>query len=105
MCVRADYFFTGAGAGGGVMTGIVASVHLSVRKGEAGSPAALARFGSAVSCQPKRTATGLLTPSALTMTEFPEISAFASMNFLSSPAIVNQVSACPFADFSPPSAF
>ena len=60
----------------------------SVLNGEAGRPSLFARLGSASSCQANRTATGFLTASACTTTESPTISAFASTNFLSSPAIV-----------------
>src|SRR5436190_2007007 len=78
--VRKTCYFAGAGAGAGA-AGMTASVHLSVRNGDAGRPAPFDRLGSAVSCQPKRTATGLSTPAAVTMTLSPEISALASTNF------------------------
>src|SRR5579871_5387846 len=64
---------------------------LSVRNGPAGSPSLFDRFGSAIWLQPKRTATGFVTASADTTTVLPSISALASTNFLSSPAIVNQL--------------
>jgi len=51
------------------------SLNESVRKGEAGKPAALTKFGSAVSVQANRTAVGLVTPSAQTRIDSPSISA------------------------------
>ena len=49
----------------------VASVQVSVRNGEAGSPTLFPRFGSASSCHPNRTATGFATPGLVTTTVSP----------------------------------
>ena len=61
---------------------------LSLRKQEAGKPSWFMRFGSASCRQPNLTATGLGTASLQTSTLLPSISALASTNFLSSPAMV-----------------
>ena len=55
---------------------------LSVRNGEAGRPAPLNRFGSEVSVQPKRTATGLGTSAMVTTTVSPSIVAVAGNELL-----------------------
>lgn len=57
----------------------VVSGKSSVRNGDAGSPALLNRFGSAVSCHAKRTATGLRTTSGSqeTLIVSPSITAMA----------------------------
>jgi len=60
------------------------------------------RFGSAIWFQANRTAAGLATSLAETTIESPSILAVASTNFLSSPAIVNQLSALPSRAASPP---
>src|SRR5687768_17845282 len=67
----------------------------SVLNGDAGSPAALARFGSACSCQPKRTWTGFATCGLETTTVLPSMRASAGTNFLSAPAMVKWVSGLP----------
>src|SRR5271157_1957701 len=55
--------------------------HESVRNGDAGRPSLLARFGSVLSRQAKRTATGAETSGLDTMTLSPSISAVAGRNF------------------------
>ncbi|WP_146684734.1 hypothetical protein [Limihaloglobus sulfuriphilus] len=61
----------------------------SVRKGDAGRPAELKRFGSASSWYPKRTCAGSGTSGLETITVSSSITAFASTNSPSRPAISN----------------
>ncbi len=68
---------------------------LSVRKGTAGSPFLLKKFGEAASLHAKRTAVGLDTCGLETMTVLPWIRALAATNLPSTPAIVNQFSGLP----------
>ena len=74
----------------------------SVRKGMAGSPSRLTRFGWASSRQPKRTATGLGTRSLATTIDAPSIRASAGWNTWSSPAIVKCDNGWPSLAISPP---